>query len=195
MNWRRLILAIGVVGAVVIASIVIFSIDWGGNSAIQDAIKPVNIADYSTTDVKVRMSIRGPVNNNQEHQDMQITVGRDSNFGELFSGYQGTVVRAEQTANNPTSYKDFLSALHNAEFTKLKLSPRGLQYDGVCPTGKRYTFEFLDGGDDTPASSWATSCAKKEGTFDGDISTVKSLFNAQIPKAQLKALTIDTDFN
>lgn len=195
MNGRRIILAIGAVAFVIIISIAIFSIDWGGSgSPIKDVVRPVNISDFATTDTKVTMSVRGPINSNQEHQDMRITVGRDQTIGELLSGYQGSVVRTEQTGNNSQSYKDFLSALHNAGFTKLQLPPKDLQYDGACPKGMRYTFEFTNGGPDAPKSSWATSCGKKEGTFAGDLSLVKTLFNAQIPEAQLEALTDDSEF-
>jgi len=195
MNGKRILLAIGVVAFVIIVSIAIFSIDWSGSDTPdKDAIKPVNIADYSTTDVTVRMSVRGPVNNNQEHEQMQVTVGRDQTIGELINGYQGKVVRTEQTGNNPESYKAFLSALHNSEFTVLQLPPKGIQYNGACPKGVRYTFEFINAGPDAPKSSWATSCGKKIGTFGGDLSAVKSLFNVQIPDDQLDALTKDTPF-
>jgi hypothetical protein len=195
MNGKRLLLAIGVVAFVVIASVAIFSIDWnGGDDPIRDAIRPVNIADYGTTDVSVQMLIRGPVNNNQEHQNLKITVGRDQTVAELISGYQGTVVRAETTPNNADSYKTFLSALHNSRFNRLQLPPKGIQYDGACPRGQRFTFEFINGGEDAPKSSWATSCGKKTGTFAGDRSQVETLFIAQIPEAQYDALTLDTIF-
>lgn len=195
MNGRRLILAIGVVAFVVIISIAIFSIDWGGsNNPVKNALKPVNIADYSTTDVQVRMSVRGPIVNNQEHEQMVMTVGRDQTIGQLQSGYQGNVTRTEQTGNNNVSYQAFLSALHNSGFTKEKLAPTGIQYEGACPNGKRYTFEFINGGKDAPKSTWATSCGKKIGTFDGDLSMVRNLFAAQLPKDQLDTLTADTQF-
>lgn len=194
MNGRRLLLAIGVVAFIVIGSILIFSVDWGGSKPVAELVRPVNIADYADTDVKVRMSTRSYINNNQEHQDLVITVGRDQTIGELISGYQGNVVRTQQTGNNPTSYKAFLSALHNASFTSAQLPPVGVQYDGVCSTGQRYTFEFLGAGEDAPKTLWATTCGKKIGTFKGDLSEVKKLFNAQLPKDQLEALTTETQF-
>ena len=194
MNGRRLILAIGVVVFVVIVSIIIFRIDWGGSKAVQEIVRPVNIADYADTDVKVLMSTRSYINSNQEHQVLNITVGRDQTVGELINGYQGDVVRTERTGSNPTSYRAFLSALHNAQFTKSQLPPTGVQYDGVCPTGSRYTFEFIGAGEDGPASLWATSCGKKIGNFACNLSGVKKLFNAQLPKEQFEALTADTPF-
>lgn len=189
MNGKRLLLAIGVVAFVIIVSIAIFSIDWGGGGGGPIGKKPVNIADYATTDVQVRMSVRGEINNNQEHEDMTITVGRDQTVANLLTGYEGAVKLSESTGNNPVSYKAFLSALHNESFTKEKLPPAGIQYDGACPNGKRYTFEFLNGGDDAPKSLWATTCGKKVGTFDGDLTAVKNLFEAQVPSNQLKTLT------
>lgn len=190
-----MILALGVVAFVVITSVIIFSIDWGGSDSPEsNALRPVNISEYANTDVQVRMSARGEVNNNQEHQDLRITVGRNETVGELIDGYQGGVSRSAQTPNNPESYKTFLSALNNAGFTNIKLPPKGVQYDGVCPTGTRYTFEFIGGDERTPKPTWTTTCGKKIGTFNGNASLVQSLFEAQIPTEQFRTLTTGTAF-
>jgi len=195
MDGRRLLLIIGVIIFIIIISIAIFKVDWGGgNKPIQDAFKEVNISDYSDTNTQVRMSVRGPVNSDQEHQDLKITVGRSETIGQLLQGYQGNITRTQQTANNSASYKIFLSALHNAEFTKTQTPERDLQYDGACPTGSRYTFEFINAGTDAPKSTWATTCSKKDGTFGGDVSMVRNLFRDQLPKEQFEALTDHTDF-
>lgn len=195
MNWRRLVLALGVVAFVVITAIIIFSIDWGGSDTQpRDAVRPVNISDYATTNVQVRMAVRGPINSNQEHQDLQITVGQNETIGELLDGYQGGVNRSTQTANNAVSYKAFLSALHNLGFTNRKLPPKGVQYDGACPTGNRYTFSFIGDDAHTPPSTWTTSCSAKLGTFAGQLSQVRNLFEDQLPSDQFQALTKNTSF-
>lgn len=195
MNGRRVILAVIIMVAIVLISIAIFSIDWGGNNGDETTeVAAVNIADFATTDVEVQMAIRGPINADQTHEDMSITVGRSQTVGELLSGYQNSVVRTETTPNNETSYKAFLSALHNASFLARQTAPKGLQYDGVCAKGFRYTFTFIGNGNTVPPSSWTTSCSTKYGTFAGDFSTVKTLFNAQLPKEQLNALTDDSQF-
>lgn len=196
MDGRRLILAFLIIVGVIGISVAIFSVDWGGeDSALKDALKPVNIADYSSTNIQTRMTVRGPINSAQEHQDLQITVGRDGVMGELLGNYDGSVLRTEVTGGNEKAYKDFLSALHNAAFTAVKRpQPAGLQYDGACSNGKRYTFEFLGGDSSTPASAWATNCSKKEGNFAGELTVVKNLFNAQLPEDQYDALTNDTEF-
>lgn len=194
MNGRRILVVIGVVLLIILATVGIFSIDWGGSDRpVKDAIKPVNIADFATSDTQVRVTARGPVNNNQEHQVMSITVGRTETVGVLFTGYQGEVSRTEQTASNEIAYKTFLSALQNSGFTSVQKAPRDIQYDGACPKGTRYTFEFI-GGSKLPPSSWATTCGKKTGTFAGELSTVLLLFERQVPSAQYQALTTGTDF-
>jgi len=192
MNGRRIILAFIVVAFVVIFSILIFSIDWGGGSR-PPVVRQVNISDLANTDTKVRMTARNIINNNQEHQQLEVIVGRDSTVGTLINGYQGNVVRTEQTTSNQEAYQAFLSALHNADFTSQQIPPKGVQYDGACPKGTRYTFEFI-GGKDTPKSTWATSCGKKIGNFAGDLSLTRALFRAQLPEAQFRALTNDTQF-
>lgn len=195
MNGKRLILVIGVIFFIIVTSIVIFSIDWGGSDTpIDGDLRPVTISDYANTTTEVRMTIRGPVNSDQEHEDLQITVGRDSTTGELINGYQGEVTRSQFVSNNPSSYKTFLSALSNSGFTSRQLPQRGVQYDGACPKGVRYTFEFLSEDTLAPRSTWATSCSERMGTFAGGLLTVKNLFYAQIPKEQLDQLTDHTQF-
>lgn len=194
MNGRRLLLGIGVLAFVVIISIAIFSINWGGNTPTADPTKDVNIADYASTATQVRMTVRGPVNSDQQHEELEITVGRDLAIGKLIAGYQGNTARTEQTSSNTQAYKTFLSALHNAAFTKKQTPAKGLQYDGACAKAKRYTFEFLNGGSDAPESLWATTCSKKDGNFGGNLILVKNLFNAQIPEEQFKALTENSEF-
>lgn len=195
MNGKRLILVVGLILFIVVASIVIFSIDWGGSDTpIDGDLRPVTISDYANTTTKVRMTIRGPVNSDEEHEDLQITVGSDDTTGEIISGYEGTVGRSQLVPNNPSSYKTFLSALSNSGFLSRQLPPRGVQYDGACPKGLRYTFEFLSDDTLAPRSTWATSCSERMGTFAGQLLTVKNLFYAQIPKEQFDQLTDDTQF-
>lgn len=193
MDWRRIVVAIGVVAFVVIVSILIFSIDWGGGG-VRDEIREVNIADYADTDARARMTIRGEINSDEEHEELQITVSQARVVGELLTGYQGSVTRSTASSSNEQAYKSFLSALHNARFTARKLPPANIQYDGACPEGKRYTFEFIDAGEDAPRSSWSTTCSKRIGTFDGDLTLTRNLFFDQIPKEQFDSLTEDSQF-
>lgn len=190
MDAKRLLLAVGVVAFVVIVSVAIFKIDWGGGSTpVVDLGKKTELIDYASTGAQVRVTARGPIISNQEHQDIQITVGQTETVGLLMSGYQGTVAQTQKTPNNQASFKDFLSALQNANFTRVKLPRTDQQYDGACSDGTRYTFEFINAGADAPGSTWATSCSKKDGTFDGDLSEVKKLFSNQLPEDQFDDLT------
>ncbi len=189
-----MILALGVVGFIILVSFLIFSIDWGGSrGSILDPTQS-SITDYADSDVKVRMSIRGAIKSDQEHQQLVITVGNDQTVGELINGFQGNVVRIEQTPGNSDSFRSFLSALHNADFTKEKLPDPRVQYDGACANRLRYTFEFIGSDENTPKSLWATSCRRSDGSFDGKLDDIVKLFNEQLPREQYKALRTGTEF-
>lgn len=196
MNGRRLLLVFSVLAFIIFISIFIFSIDWGGQTdkPLQDTAEAVNIADYYNSNIDTRMIIRGQVNNNLEHRQLTITVGRSNTTGQIIDGYENVVSITETTPSNPNSYKNFLSALNNSGFLSRKVTAPVIQYEGACPRGLRYTFEFIGGDKNTPKSLWATSCGKKIGTFAGDIYTIKNLFYAQLPKDQLIKLTANNEF-
>ena len=126
------------------------------------------------------MIIDGPINANQDHYQLQMTVGQNQSSLILYNGYQGQVAKSYTYANNSASYGEFLRALDLAGFTQGNTSktadndPRGF-----CPEGERYTFEIVNGSQDIQRF-WATSCGG-QGTFNGNVVTVKNLFMAQMP--------------
>lgn len=197
MYWKRIVVVLGIVGFFIFCTIAIFSVNWGGSDKPKPSTttsKPKSIIDYADTDTKVKMLIRGKVNNDQEHTGLSITVGRDSAVAEMIQGYQSNVVRTISTNSNTNAYKTFLSALYNSGFTATQPAPKGLSYDGACPGGKLYTFEYIDGGEDAPGSTWITSCGTKKGTFAGSLALVQSLFIDQLPKDEYDTFTRKTSF-
>lgn len=181
---RRPIVIIGIVVLLVIFGFVIFNIDWGGSKQDEQSStkqsQQESLPEYADSDVKVRMTISGEINSNQDHREVQITVARDSVKANIISGYQGQVTSTQETGNNPSAYGSFLSALDMLGFTRTKDAAAGATEAGSCPQGRRIRFEMYD-SNETLLSSWSTSCSTKLGTFAGNLPQVQNLFQAQVP--------------
>lgn len=137
------------------------------------------LADYATSDAVVRLSIDGPINADQNHQAVRITVGQSDTTYQQIQGYEGTVVNQQTYANNTSAYSNFLYALGHAGFTKGDPSKTLANEKGYCPLGSRYIFELID-GDHTVQRYWATSCGKPA-TYKGNANLTLTLFKAQVP--------------
>lgn len=167
------------IGLIVLVFVLILKSFSGGST--KSTTKP--LVDYANTTTTVEMLIDGPINADQSHYQIQMTAGDELNQISLLQGYQGTAAKTISYAANPSSYGEFLRALDIAGYSKGDTSktadndPRGF-----CPTGERYTFEIISGGQ-TVENFWATSCGS-QGTFQGNTNIVKNLFIAQMPDYQ-----------
>lgn len=178
---RRPIIVIGVILTIVIMTMLIFRIIGGlrgGEERLPERPKP--LSEYAWTDAKVRMTTVGTINSNEMHRVLQITVGRDNVEAVVMAGYQGRVIKSERFGNNPEAYKSFLSALDTVNFTHTQQPAPGANELGSCPQGQRYVFEIYD-PEKTILYSWSTSCSKRLGSFGGNITQTRVLFQAQVP--------------
>lgn len=137
------------------------------------------LTDYSKTKTVMRMTIDGSVNADQNHRQVRVTVGRDENVIETISGYQGEVLDTQIYPNNEEAYFVFLRALQFQGYTKGNPDPARADERGVCPNGKRYIFEIVTGSA-TVQRYWTTSC-DGGGTFNGATSSIRLLFQKQVP--------------
>jgi hypothetical protein len=136
------------------------------------------LLSYSTTDAIAQLTIDGPINADQTHEAIQISVGRDQVVYENITGYQGTVVQQQTFANNTNAYANFLVALSRAGFTKGNISPTLKDERGYCAEGDRYIFELTQ-DNQTIERFWATNCGPK--TYLGSLDLTLTLFKAQVP--------------
>ena len=137
------------------------------------------LADFASTNAVVRLTIDGPINADQNHQSVQITVGNDDTTYQQFQGYEGTVANQQTFANNQTAYSNFLYALGHGGFLLGDGSKKLANEKGYCPLGNRYVFELIEGGD-TIQRYWATSCGNPK-TYKGNLGLTLTLFQAQVP--------------
>jgi len=163
------------IGLIVLLFILIIRIFTGGGG--KEAQK-IDLTSYATTDAVVRLTIDGPVNANQDHRQIKITVGRDQTTIDVMQGYEGDTMLRRSFANNQNSYTDFLYALKVAGYTEGDTNPNKGDERGYCPTGQRFVYEALSSNEQV-IRWWHTSC--NQGNFKGKANVINQLFKTQIP--------------
>jgi len=164
------------IGLIVLTFILIFRAFSGGDTPKQQAI---DLNSYATSNAIVRYTIDGQVTADQVHNRIRITVSKDTVLYEQIQGYEGKLVQSKTYPNNTQAYGTFLRSLDIAGYTN---GNKDFDKDerGYCPSGKRYIYEGIDGGD-TIIRWWSSSCSTKVGNFLGSPSVVRSLFIRQVP--------------
>lgn len=142
--------------------------------------RETSIVDYANTSTTVRFTQAGQINAREDHRVLQITVGQNERTVVIYDGYQGNILKSQSLLNDPDAYRAFLAALQNSGYTKPSIASRNVNPLGACPTGKRYNYDILS-GTDVKQSLWSTSCSNIRGTFAGNPSAVRTLFQNQIP--------------
>jgi len=137
------------------------------------------LSSYSGTSAQAQLTIDGPINADQIHNVIQITVDSDSVTFDQLRGYQGTVVNTQTFASNQSAYANFLLALARAGFTDGDNNPNLKDERGYCPLGNRYIFRLSQGGSDIERY-WATTCSGTK-TYLGSLGITIALFQAQVP--------------
>jgi hypothetical protein len=140
----RYFIAFFIAIALVILLIVLL---FRGGGEPKTKVTPRTLHSYATTDAEASFTIDGPINAEQEHQQVRITVNHDTVTYEHIEGYNGNVVELKTFSNTVNAYTNFLFALGHAGFTRGKLDKVAALNDerGYCPQGDRYIFEFNQG--------------------------------------------------
>jgi hypothetical protein len=166
-----------IVGLVILAFILVVD-GFRGSPA---AKAPAPLASYANTATQVEVTEDGPINADQSHNELDMTVGSSVNQINVEQGYQGTIIRSGNYANNTAAYTEFLNALQLAGFnlgetgSKVNSNP-----SGYCATGSRYTYEIINSDGSVIQNFWSTSC-DDSGTYKGNAAAVMGLFIAQFP--------------
>ena len=177
---RRFIIAGVVIFIIFISLILLFA--RRGDRPQQDVgvNRETSLVDYANTSSTVRFTQNGQINAREDHRVLQIIVGQNERTVVVFDGYQGNVLKSQTLLNDPDAYRAFLAALQNSGYTRPQIANRNVVPLGACPTGIRYNYDILNGAD-VKQSLWSTSCSKTRGTFAGNASQVRTLFQRQIP--------------
>jgi hypothetical protein len=157
--------------------VIVLLLHSGGKPKVH--VTPKTLDSYSTTDAEAVVTIDGPVNAAQNHQQVRITVDRDNVTFEQLKGYDGSVTNMQHFANTDNAYAVFLLSLAHAGFTKGDNSSSLSDERGICSLGDRYIFQFRQDGQDIERY-WATSCGNPK-TYLGALSLTITLFQNQVP--------------
>lgn len=172
---RYLLGFLAVIGLVVVVVVLIIRGLSGGDNTTENGVK---LTDYTHTDTVMRMTIEGPINSEQVHQSVRVTVGRSESKVEALQGYENAVFDSRSFGSNSEAYGTFLRALDLLDYNRGSDNEALEDARGYCPEGNLYTFEIID-SNSSLQRYWLTSCG--EGTFAGQAGKIQKLFKAQIP--------------
>lgn len=173
---------LGVFGAIVLLIFVVILIvrrDPTPSTASQVGEERVSLAEYENKPAVASLTTRGEITADEERRAIRISVSAQERVIEVLQGYNETVINRQSFTNNDNAYKTFLSALDTAGFTRQQETPF-TDERGVCPRGRRYVYKLQDGSEQV-FRAWNTSCSERQGNFGGSGSTVRRLFEEQIP--------------
>lgn len=178
-----ILIIIAIVIAVLVSVIRInFFSDNNGLNSSQDISRDA-LLDTSLGHA-VRMTVRGPINADEDFKSYQITVTPDSRAITEYKGYLNQSIDHIALGNNVPAYEQFVYALDRAnlvkgsEFTGDKNDLRG-----ICATGRVYEFEVLQ-ADKSIKTLWTSSCSNAKGSLAARIDQLTSLFASQIPNSR-----------
>ncbi len=165
------------IGLLIVVFILIFRGASHNNQTVQTVPK---LIDYANSTKVVQLTKEGPVNADQTHDEVRITVSNMETAVEVFKGYNNDLVNSKTYPNNSAAYADFLAALDRAGYTKGDTTKSLADERGACSTGVRYVMGIKDGDKDIQRF-WASTCGSKIGTSKGVTDTIVHLFVAQVP--------------
>ena len=170
----------GVAGFVVLLLLVIAIANRNNNQPqkVQTGTSTMKLTDYASHNSNVSQTTVGKLVGDEDRREVRITVSPTERRLEVLGGYDETVLSSVSYPNTQSAYATFLSSLANLGFTSKKDTTIS-DPKGVCPTGNRYVYDLSDGGNHV-SNLWSNSC-DKVGTFAGRGSTIRELFQRQIP--------------
>lgn len=173
---------LGSLGAILllfVAAILVFNRGGGTTSPQDNVAKTAQLIDYADKSSQVSLTTYGDVVGDNERRAIRVTITPSERRVEVLEGYNESVTSSQSFLNNRAAYENFLSAIGGQGFLTSKKTDIKDQRS-VCPTGNRYVYELSEAGNSV-SQLWGVSC-NKTGTFNGRSSSVRQLFQAQIPE-------------
>lgn len=172
---------IGAVSAIlllVLAFVLVVNKGNDNQATTKEAPKILKLTDYADRSSQVVLHTDGRLVGEEDRRSVRITVSANERRLEVLSGYNGQVVNSQSYPNTQAAYSVFLNGLSGAGFMKAKKTSI-TNPQSICTGGKHYYYNVSENGE-KKSDLWSTSC-DKSGTFDGRASTVRELFQLQIP--------------
>lgn len=173
-NIRGLLAALVGLGLVILVIVLLVKAFTGGSSTPKASL---DITKYASTNSTAELYIDAPVNLNQDHRTIKISVDQNQTQIQVMRGYDGEVIQQQSFPNTESGYAVFLSALQLQGYAKGNSDAAQADERGQCPLGDRFIYQFTTGGE-SKFRYWNTSCGG--GTFKGNGNTIRTLFERQI---------------
>ena len=140
--------------------------------------KPLVVSQEARAGVSAVLTTQGAVTGEDRRRAIRIIVNQNERRLEVLTGYEEAVESSTSLPNTQVAFENFLVALDRAGYSaKQKTTIKDNR--GVCPFGRRFTYELREYSQDL-MSRWNTSCSSKQGDFAGNGLTVRRLFELQI---------------
>lgn len=179
---------LGIFGVIFVAIIAIVLITRGGGDNRPD-VKPLVVSEEAREGVSAVYTVHGAVVGENQRRAIRVVVSQDERRLEILSGYGEAVERASTFPNTNAAFENFLVALDQSGFDNKR--PTKITDDrGACPLGRRFTYELREYSQEL-LRLWNTSCGGKLGDFNGRSTTVRRLFEKQIPDYQKLVRGVD----
>ena len=187
-----------IVLVIIVAAVAIFALVSVGR-AILNRDEDVEVVDTSAdralltaeADRSVRMTVRGPIQADEEFHSYEIEVSPIGRRMTTYRGYQNESIDNIQLGNSVAAYDEFVHALSRANFTsEEQLSEDSEEERGACASGRLYAFETLQAQSVTKRL-WVTSCKDLPASFMGDAVFIRDLFQKQIPDSSRLLRTLN----
>lgn len=179
---------LGIFGVIFVAIIAIVLITHGGGDK-RPVVKPLVVSEEAREGVSAVYTVQGAVVGENQRRAIRIIVNQDERRLEILSGYGEAVERSNTFSNTNAGFENFLVALDQAGYNT-KRPTRIDDERGACPLGRRYIYELREYSQEM-LRLWNTSCGGKLGNFNGRSTTVRRLFERQIPNYQKLVSGVD----
>lgn len=171
---------LGALGFIFIAILAIVLITRGRGGDNGPVAPKLVVSEEAREGVSAVLTTQGEVVGEDQRRAIRIIVDQDERRLEILEGYGEAVERASTFPNTHAAFETFLVALDQAGFDNKRVSAIEDER-GACPLGRRYIYELRDNSQEL-LRLWNTSCSGRLGTFDGNSSTIRKLFEQQIPE-------------
>lgn len=175
------------------AFIIIMVVIFGGGKKQPTPSGPVlkPLPEYASTTAAVSFTTDGIVNGDELHRSIRITVSANQRELDVLQGYNPQVISSKTFTNNQDAYTVFLKAINNSNFlAKQKKTKVSADERGQCPLGFRYILDLNQDGYDL-SRSWASTCGTAVGNSAATVSTIRQLFQNQIPNYSTLVSTVN----
>lgn len=176
---KYILISLGVI-ILIIFGIVIFNRGGTENAPTPGNVKKsIKLSDFITKEnSSVESNVSGAINALENHRAIQIIITPTTRTINVYSGYNGQVIKTKTYNNTQNAYGEFVTALGRAGFTRDRKIDANVNPEAICPTGSRTHYKLFEGTEEI-VNLWTATCTA--GTYGGNVSLTNTLFRAQIP--------------